>query len=516
MNATTRVCTVLSHGEWLAPHEIARRAHISLRTVSRIVPHLPGIEHDGKTRATRYRLCTTGGAHVSEDQNGETLLSRMLGSSETQKPQYLIPDGKINELTQDCSFHDSGHDSGHVLNDPTGIKNGKYEKTTGPHNQNGKERHSRYSPRTPLRNHPGAWNLADLKKKYFLEIDKIQLLLFDEELRNLILQTAQEKGWPVNEGKRQILVYPMGKNSSLTFQLGISGSTIVLYSKEPGDLKWVGEWVCRTFPSHSRLDIVRNEFISPKNKKGFELTLVVVRPRLVATLELVLLKYYTGSNTLYIKSPNTITPGFKAYPKKDYFRIELVGNNDYQVNSSFPMMQEFAEAIEDEKCINTEINEFLKRYYARFVTAHCDKGPDETIGRRERKQGQDSARSGDNQRKLKLLIDRWKSSGYHALDVYYKLKDVAPSFSEILGVSPFDATIFLAASMALKNNNYQSRITRKQITDFLRGHPQSDSEIDLAKKNLIDKGLLEEHDDLDFRISPFGIACFKQTVLSDE
>lgn len=197
-----------------------------------------------------------------------------------------------------------------------------------------------------------------------LEHDKIQFSVFDRFFRNQLLLVAKTKGWEVKERTRDIWI----KLEKMHLQLGLD--TVTFYTDEPGDLSWIGQWVQDHFSEiYQDISSLIRRVTDPLVIGQDENTIVIHDEKTKASIDQVIDPYKRPDGVLYLKSPNTITPGLKIYTRKDsgLMRCEIVSNNSAQMSSSIVMRHELLALLNKIASLPGLFWEFITRYYPLVV-----------------------------------------------------------------------------------------------------------------------------------------------------
>jgi hypothetical protein len=202
-------------------------------------------------------------------------------------------------------------------------------------------------------------NCADSSYKFgFLEVDAIQYVVVDEKFRDCILEKATEENWSTK--KRHGLVRI--RLPHITFQVG--SRTITIYSDAPDKLAYIECWIRETFGKYydGAIEGVVQKITHTNDIAKAELTINVTDKAAIATI-LNILGPFPEQNYHYIRSPNSLTPGFKAYFRGEILRCEFDGGGPVKPFNAIQLQDEFFSILPSIVSGPQEFVKFFKEYY---------------------------------------------------------------------------------------------------------------------------------------------------------
>jgi len=327
-------------------------------------------------------------------------------------------------------------------------------------------------------------------------------------------------GW----GARAIYLYL----PHLTLQLG--ADSVTFYSDEPEELDWIAAWVRTHFADcHPDIDALVARIRRPEHLARDELTVVIedagIIDAIVGTIGMQMKK-----NVMYLKAPNTTTPGFKTYLHEGTLRCEFDARNQVQAISALAMRQRLLTILPSVRNHPWLFWEFLTDYYNPYMhPIIIDTGMNEVLAQVQA-MGETMARAflegvrelaaGDRRpapagtdaavEKVNQLIDAIPAADVWDLDA------VVDQFTGTFGCDRTATLVLLAAWGTWAHRRFRGQVLKE---DVLARLSRSDVAVDVgsgafdrALVTLTEIDLLEPDAYLDVRFSKAGIRLGKKLL----
>jgi hypothetical protein len=335
--------------------------------------------------------------------------------------------------------------------------------------------------------------------------------MVDQEFRDRLVEEAMLKSWRRKTDRGLTWIY----QKNLTLQVG--GDVVVFYSDEPGDLGPIVSWVRQHFSGiYEDIDSLIRRIRRPHELTRDELTVIVTDPATIEEMKFSLHMKMEGTGTFYLKSPNPVTPGFKAYEYKGTLRCEFDCRDDKRRISALTMRRRlleilpqivdapglFAEYLTDfynpyghPILIDTGVNATLK-LFSEFAEGLFDKMMDKMQGMMAPVPAVLPA--GTPEDPIGSATDEVRRSDD------YDIESIIMSVARHLKIERKAALVFLSAWFIWSGRQFQGRPVKEEIAANLRSQnePLSMDEIADAIDQLQVAGLLEKDPRYDVKFTP--------------
>lgn len=380
-----------------------------------------------------------------------------------------------------------------------------------------------------------------------MERDTIQFVLVDQVFRDQVLRWVATKKWAHKETRGITWVYP---GDHLTLQVG--ADSVVFYSDEPGNLEWIEAWVRRYFEaSYPDIDSLLARIRSPERLTRDELTVVVTHQPTIDAVMASIGMHMGPNKTFYLKSPNTHTPGFKAYLSAGTLRCEFDCRNQFQAISALAMRQRLLTILPEVVKAEGLFWEFLTDYYNPYEHPIVIDTGVESIVQQFSALAQnlsktfaaamaealkdlrpaaappapaapaptlDDAEIFPSEEEETAIVEtigimRSMMEALTAMDTY-ELEEILRTFRETMKLEERVTLVYLAAFAAWARKNFRGSVIIEDLIPTLEGArtPLSAAEIADAIDDLKKAGLLKDHPDLEICFTPFGSRLGRKLV----
>nr|WP_321349744.1 hypothetical protein [uncultured Methanoregula sp.] len=191
-----------------------------------------------------------------------------------------------------------------------------------------------------------------------LEHDAIQFVVVDQEFRDRLVEEATLKQWRRKTDRGLTWIY----RKNITLQVG--GDVVVFYSDEPGDMSGISAWVRGNFTGiYTDIDSLVSRIKHPHELSRDELTIVIRDPATMEAVRPSLRMKMDKTGTFFLKSPNSNTPGFKAYYRDNTLRCEFDCRDEARKISGLWMRRRLLQIIPSIANAPGIFDEFLTDYY---------------------------------------------------------------------------------------------------------------------------------------------------------
>ena len=353
------------------------------------------------------------------------------------------------------------------------------------------------------------------------ERDAIQYVVFDPIFRNLLELVAPSKKWKIKTNKRDTWI----SLDHITFQLG--KDSVVIYSDEPNNLQWIGNWVRDNFKDYDRnIEELVSKIVNPRCISRDELSLDITDPEIIQTVEDHIENYKNESGYLRFNSPNEITPALKIYRKDKVLRMEFICHSGFQTIAVIAMRNTLLRCLQNICKQPGSLFDFLFAYYPTDTNSDMkssiqkiERGVDELkqlVNLRPPGRAIAKAKTG-NEAKLAEKINNVVDSidGENA-----SIDSMSRSISETIGVTGEAAMVYLAGFQIWATSIYRKRVMFEDISSIFMKQGLHDisklSCIRNAAKELIAVGLLNDDPELDISFSSQGTALGKKLIAKNE
>jgi len=377
-----------------------------------------------------------------------------------------------------------------------------------------------------------------------MERDTIQFVLVDQVFRDQVLRWVATRKWPHKEARGLTWIYP---GDHLTLQVG--ADSVVFYSDEPGNLDWIEAWVRRYFEaSYPDINSLLARIRSPERLTRDELTVVVTHQPTIDAVMASLGMHMAQNKTFYLKSPNTHTPGFKAYFSAGTLRCEFDCRNQFQAISALAMRQRLLTILPGVVKAEGLFWEFLTDYYNPYEHPIVIDTGVESIVQQFSALAQsltktfadalteaiqdlrpaasppapaapaptlDDLPTEEEETAIVETIGIMRSmlEALTAMDSY-ELEEILRTFREIMKLADHTTLVYLAAFAAWARKNFRGSVIIEDLIPTLEGArtPLSAAEIADAIDDLKKAGLLKDHQDLEICFTSFGSRLGRKLV----
>jgi hypothetical protein len=352
-------------------------------------------------------------------------------------------------------------------------------------------------------------------------------VIVDQEFRDRLVEQATLKHWRRKNERGLTWIYP---SRDITLQAG--GDVVVFYSAEPEDLDPIARWVKDNFTlTYSDIGSLIRRIRRPAELKRDELTIIVTDQETIREMEFSLHMKMEKTGTFLLRSPNPVTPGFKAYREGQTLRCEFDCRDDIRKISGLRMRRRLLEILPRVRDAPGLFDEFLTDYYNPYEhPIIIDTGVDSII--------QQFKGLAEN------LTDKFLAAMHEftqARPVQATLPDETPAplasvTKEVEALDGFDieaivkafaatmklerkaALVYLAAFSVWHSRHYAGRVLKEDIASTLQktGDPLSVAEIADAIDRLIAAGLMKQDPRLEVCFSEQGWTLGKKLVAKQE
>ncbi|WAI01345.1 hypothetical protein [Methanogenium organophilum] len=353
------------------------------------------------------------------------------------------------------------------------------------------------------------------------ERDAIQYVVIDPVFRNLLELLATPNKWKIKRKKRDTWIYL----DHVTFQLG--NDFVVIYSDDPYDLKWIGNWVRENLQGYY-VDIEKlvSKIVHPRLISRDELSIDITDPEMIQTVEGLTENYKNKSGYLRFNSPNEVIPALKIYRKDKVLRMEFICHSGFQTTSVIAIRNRLLYCLQNICKQPGCLYDFLHSYYPTDINSDikCSIQKIET-GLDELKQmvklcspepviakGKIGTEA-KNKEKINAVIDSIDKENV-------SMDSISCRISEIFGVTREAAIVFLAGFQIWATSIYRKRVMFEDISSlFLKQSLHNISKLSCirsAARELIAAGLLNDDPELDISFSSQGTTLGKKLIAKKE
>ena len=349
------------------------------------------------------------------------------------------------------------------------------------------------------------------------ERDAIQYVVIDPIFRNLIELLGQAGKLRIKKNKRDAWIH----EEHLTLQLG--RDSVIIYSDEPYDLKWIGEWVREHFQDYyQNIDELITKVVNPRCISRDELSIDLTDSQIIQTTEEQIAHYKNKNGYLRFNSPNDITPGLKIYRKGEVLRIEFICTNGFQSTSVIAIRNELLYCLHKICKHPGSLFDFLHSYYPRDTNSDL-KHKMNSIERdlHELKQAVNTQFSQPVKATPK---GNTRNSGEHLKKIYRLIENIeedqAPMeslsmlISKEFAVSEPAGLVFLSGFGSWMGKKFKNRVLFEDVSGELirSGHFEISSveQIKSAVQELIRAGLLKDDPNLEISFTTMGTILGKK------